>query len=67
MTAAMQRLLSRPGDGLSFAERHPWVVYDAEGQYAARFTTEEQARKHAQEINGGPVDFDAAAHWAVRE
>lgn len=33
--------------GASFEQAHPWVVYDADGNYDARFSNEDAARQHA--------------------
>jgi len=56
---------------MTFAERHPWIVY-CDGEPAARFTSEEPARSHAKFMSeqGGSwtVEYDAPSpvHWAAQ-
>lgn len=60
----LEKLLSRPAPAISFAAMHPWVVYDVEGRYDSRFTSEQLAREHAWEV-GGTIEYEPR-HEAAR-
>lgn len=47
----------------SFVERHPHVVFKANGEFDARFTNEAAAKAHAEFIHGyvQPLDWQHEA------